>query len=93
MENGKRLPVQAIGSVRLQLVSGFTLILKDVAYVPSTRRSLISVSRWTMELFSFAFSEIEFDLILNKSSVDNGSLVGGLFCLNLAINNVAFTIA
>ncbi|CAL9012470.1 unnamed protein product, partial [Prunus brigantina] len=30
--NGKRVPVQAIGSIRLQLVSGFPLILKDVAF-------------------------------------------------------------
>ncbi|CAL8992371.1 unnamed protein product, partial [Prunus brigantina] len=73
--NGKKVPVQAIGSVRLQLVSGFPLILKDVAFVPSMRRNLISVSRLTKELFSFVFSEVGFDLVFNKNSVGNGSLI------------------
>ncbi|KAI5325275.1 hypothetical protein L3X38_034349 [Prunus dulcis] len=90
--NGKKVAVLAVGSVQLQLVSGFSLVLKDVAYVPSMRRNLISVSRLVREKFIFVFSELGFILNFNKSEVGNGILVDGLFKLNCSSSNNVFPI-
>lgn len=49
------MAVLAVGSVQLQLVSGFSLVLEDVAYVPSMRIILISVSRLVRENFILFF--------------------------------------
>lgn len=46
------MAVEAIGNLRLRMSIGFILDLCDVLYVPSLRRSLISVS----QLVSFAFA-------------------------------------
>ena len=42
---GKEASVKAIGDLHLELTNGFVLILRDVLFVPSLRRNLISVSR------------------------------------------------
>ena len=84
------MAVLTVGSVQVQLVSGFSLVLKDVAYVPSMRRNLISVSRLVREKFIFVFSEVGFILNFNKSEVGNGILVDGLFKLNYSSSNNVF---
>jgi hypothetical protein len=43
--NGVEAAVEAIGDLHLSLPDGFVLLLRDVLYVPSLRRNLISVSR------------------------------------------------
>ena len=43
--NGKEAEVEAVGSLTLKLHTGFLLQLKDVLYVPTLSRNLISVSR------------------------------------------------
>ena len=43
--NGVNAEVEAIGDVSLKLVNGFMLVLRDVFFVPSLHRNLISVSR------------------------------------------------
>ena len=45
MANGIEAPVEAIGELPLELDNGFVLLLRDVLFVPSLRRNLISVSR------------------------------------------------
>jgi hypothetical protein len=42
--NGAQADVEAVGDVHLELDTGFIIILKDVLYVPSLQRNLISVS-------------------------------------------------
>ena len=37
--------MEVVGDVSLKLVNGFVLVLKDVLFVPSLQRNLISVSR------------------------------------------------
>lgn len=44
MGNGVPATVRGTGQVCLKLTSGKTLVLKDVLYVPSMNRNLISVS-------------------------------------------------
>ena len=46
--NGVRADVEAVGDLSLELADGFTLLLRDVLYVPSLQRNLISVSCLTM---------------------------------------------
>ena len=43
--NGLEAEVEAIAEFYLHLHSGFVLCLRDVLYVPSLQRNLISVSR------------------------------------------------
>jgi len=43
MGDGARAPIEDIGVVSLNLPSGHVLLLKDIVYVPSMRRNLISV--------------------------------------------------
>ena len=43
--NRKEAAVKAIGSLSLELDNGFVLLLRDVLFVPSLKRNLISVSR------------------------------------------------
>lgn len=42
--NGIKVAVESIGFVKLKLSSGFVLELKDVLFVPSMRRSLVSAN-------------------------------------------------
>ena len=42
--NGVQAEVEAVGDLPLELANGLKLILKDVLYVPSLQRNLISVS-------------------------------------------------
>ena len=44
MGDGTKVQVEFLGTVRLQLNTGHFLELFDVAYIPSIRRNLISVS-------------------------------------------------
>ena len=41
--NRVRADVEAIGDLSLELADGFTLLLRDILYVPSLQRNLISV--------------------------------------------------
>jgi hypothetical protein len=42
--NRVQADVEAVGDLSQELADGFTLFLRDVLYVPSLRRNLISVS-------------------------------------------------
>jgi hypothetical protein len=42
--NGVQADVEAIGDISLELTDGFSILLRDVLYVPSLHRNLISVS-------------------------------------------------
>jgi hypothetical protein len=42
--NGVQADVEAVGDISLELVDGFMILLRDVLFVPSLHRNLISVS-------------------------------------------------
>jgi hypothetical protein len=42
--NGVQVDVEAVGDLSLELADGFTLLLRDVLYVLSLQRDLISIS-------------------------------------------------
>jgi hypothetical protein len=43
--NGVQADVEAVNDISLELVDGFTILLRDVLFVPSLHRNLISVPR------------------------------------------------
>ena len=42
--NGVQADIEVVGDISLDLANGFKLVLRDVLYVPSLHRNLISVS-------------------------------------------------
>ena len=75
--------VEAVGTFRLVLESGFVLDLENTFYVPSFSRNLVSVSRLVTVGFSFLFENSTFSLFKNKTIVGYGSLVDGLYKFRL----------
>jgi hypothetical protein len=53
--NGVEAEVEAIGTLQLELHSGFILRLFDVFYVPSIQRNLISISKLDRDGYSCTF--------------------------------------
>ncbi|KAK9168418.1 hypothetical protein Syun_000558 [Stephania yunnanensis] len=84
-----RSHVVAVGTCILKLSSGFILNLDNVFYVPNFSRNLISVSKLLYLGFRFNFSRTSFDLIFKSNIVGHGTLLNGLFCLNLENNATA----
>ncbi|KAM1466750.1 hypothetical protein ACFX2I_031921 [Malus domestica] len=83
--NGARVAVEFIGVVRLELFSGFLLDLVDVAYIPSMRRNLISVSKLVKSKFKFDINENGFSIFQSSNLIGDGVLVGDMFKLNCNI--------
>jgi hypothetical protein len=52
---GVQADVEAIGDISLELVDGFTILLRDVLFVPSLNRNLISVSRLDKDSYECFF--------------------------------------
>ncbi|KAK3005038.1 hypothetical protein RJ639_017311 [Escallonia herrerae] len=86
--NGEKAQVEAVGTLRLVLESGFNLDLVDTVYVPSMTRNLISVSRLDAYGYSFKFENKGFSLFLYSRVIGFGLLEGNLYKLLL---NASFT--
>jgi hypothetical protein len=55
--NGDQADVEAVGDVHLELDTGFIIVLRDVLFVPSLHRNLISVSRLDKDGYSYLFED------------------------------------
>ncbi|KAK3037571.1 hypothetical protein RJ639_030754 [Escallonia herrerae] len=86
--NGEKAQVEAVGTLRLVLESGFNLDLVDTVYVSSMTRNLISVSRLDAYGYSFKFENKGFSLFLYSRVIGSGLLEGNLYKLLL---NASFT--
>ncbi|KAI5341456.1 hypothetical protein L3X38_020730 [Prunus dulcis] len=82
-----------MGAVKIELESGFTLDLFEVAYVPSMRRNLVSVARLVKAKFEVVVNDVGFSILKNKISVGNGTLVNGMFSLNIKEYEHAMNVA
>ncbi|XP_077226390.1 uncharacterized protein LOC143859617 [Tasmannia lanceolata] len=80
--NKIRSRVEAVGTYQLRQPSGYVLLLEKTFYIPSFSRNLISVSKLlTLDMnLSFSFSLFN---IVKDSIIGNGSLIDGLYRLNL----------
>jgi len=83
MGDGARAPVEDIRVVSLNLPSGHVLLLKDVVYVPSMRRNLISVSILDKCGYTFEFGNGKLVVYFNSIIVGSEVLYEGLYMLNL----------
>lgn len=86
-----RSHVEAIGSCRLNLESGFVFELNNVFFIPGFSRNLISVSRLIPLGYSINFNASGYDLLFKSTIVGNGVLNDGLFKINLS-NTIPYSL-
>ncbi|VVA38580.1 Hypothetical predicted protein, partial [Prunus dulcis] len=79
--------------IKIRLESGFILDLIDVVYVPAMTRNLISVSRLAKAKFELVINDFGFSILRNKISVGNGTLVNGMYQLNVQASDQIMNIA
>ena len=75
--------MEAIGTFRLQLKTGFYLDLYETFVVPSFRRNLISISSLDKFGFSCSFGNNKVSLYQNSNMVSSGSLIDNLYMLDV----------
>ena len=67
MGNKSRVEVLGIGTYKLQLCHGRTLLLHDVLYVPEMRQDLLSINVLLELGFSFGFHGRSVDIVLGST--------------------------
>ena len=84
--NGVQANVEAIGYLFLELHNGFVLKLKEVLYVPSLRRNLISVSKLDDDRIDCHFGDGKCKILVNDECVGLAFRQDKLYLLSLADN-------
>ncbi|KAF7808405.1 Retrovirus-related Pol polyprotein from transposon TNT 1-94 [Senna tora] len=80
---GSFAAVESIGTVVLNIPTGHDLVLKNVIYVPSSRRMLISNSMLDALSYSFWQGNSRTEIYYNTIVVGSAKVLNGLYCLNL----------
>lgn len=62
--------VEDVGDLHLSLADGFVLLLRDVLFVPSLRRNLISISRIDDEDIHYHFGDKHCTIQFGNNNVD-----------------------
>ena len=75
--------VEAVGDISLELADGFTIFLRDVLFVPSLKRNLISVSRLDKEQYECYFGHGKCVIWCNNIHVGVAFLHNELYLLSL----------
>ena len=83
MDDGSKVKVDFFGMIKLRLATESFLLLHDVAYIPSLRRNLISVSVLDRQGYFFHFGGGKVDIFSNLVLIGNGVLFGNLYSLSL----------
>ncbi|KAL6350396.1 hypothetical protein AAG906_004347 [Vitis piasezkii] len=83
MGDGSKVKVEFFGMIKLRLATESFLLLHDVAYIPSLRRNLISISILDRQGYSFHFRGGKLDIFNNSVLIGNGVLFGNLYSLSL----------
>ena len=81
--NGVQAEVEAVDDLSLELANGFILILRDVLYVPSLQRNLISVSCLNNDSYDCHFENGKCEIKFNKECVGFAILQNELYLLSL----------
>ena len=84
--NGKRVHAVAVGRVRLEFASSFSLILEDVYFVPNLIKNIVSVSVLDKLGFTFLIRNGIFHILHNDSYISLGTLSNGLYVFNNQTN-------
>nr|KYP47769.1 hypothetical protein KK1_030601 [Cajanus cajan] len=85
--DGNKVTVEAIGTFRLLLKTGFHLDLFETFVVPSFRRNLVSISSLDKFGFSCSFENNKFSLYQNSNVFGSGSLIDNLYLLDVVSSN------
>jgi hypothetical protein len=56
VSNGVQADIEAVGDISLELAGGFTILLRDVLFVPSLHKNLLSVSRLDKDNYQCYFA-------------------------------------
>jgi hypothetical protein len=67
--NGVQADVEAVGDVPLELADDFILLLRDVLFVSSLQRNLISVSCLDNDRFECHFGDGKYEILCNNECV------------------------
>ena len=81
--NGIKAEVEAIGDISLELADGFKLLLRDVLYVPSCNRNLISVSYLYKDHYECYSGHGKCAIWFNNAYVGDAFLHDELYLLSL----------
>ena len=81
--NGVQAEVEAVGDIFLELADGFNILLKDVLFVPSIHRNLISVSRLDKDSYECYFGHGKCAIWFKEACVGVALLHDELYLLSL----------
>ena len=84
--NGVQADVKAVGDFPLELTDGFVLLLRDVLFIPSLNRNLISVSRLDNDGFVCHFRNGKCEICCNNEHVGIAFQRQDLYLLSLREN-------
>jgi hypothetical protein len=81
--NGVQADVETVGDISLELVDGFMIVLRDVLFVPSLHRNLISVSRLDKDSYDCYFAHGKCAIWFKDACVGIALLHNELYLLSL----------
>jgi hypothetical protein len=84
--NGVQADVEAVGDLSLELADGFVLLLRDVLYVPTLQRNLISVSCLDNDGYDCHFGNGKCKIMFNNACIGLAFLQGKFYLLSLREN-------
>jgi hypothetical protein len=79
--NGSNVSVVVMGTIELNLPSGFILELDDAYFVPSITRNIISISYLDLESYHFVIKDKYYFLYRNDVCFYCGHLMNGCYVL------------
>jgi hypothetical protein len=84
--NGVQVDVEAVGDLSLELTDGFVLLLRDVLYISTLQRNLISVSCLDNDGYDCHFRNGKCKIMFNNACIGLAFLQGELYLLSLREN-------
>jgi hypothetical protein len=81
--NGDQEDVEAVGDISLELADGFMILLRDVLYIPSLHRNLISISRLNKDNYECYFGHGKCAIWFDNAYVGVALLHNELYLLSL----------
>jgi hypothetical protein len=84
--NRVQADVEAVGDLSLELADGFVLLLRDVLYVPTLQRNLISVLCLNNDGYDCYFANGKCKIMFNNTCIGLAFLQGELYLLSLRKN-------
>jgi hypothetical protein len=88
--DGVQAYVEAVGDISLELAVGFTILPRDVLYVPSLYRNLISLSHLDKDNYECYFGHGKCAIWFNNAYVGVALLHSELYLLSLREKSVFY---